>query len=308
MVDQIIDPNPDGDGDPTGGDTRLTEGTFWEVLTTNTFDDSGNSSTKTVTIVYNNVTILDNAELSDAETVTSFQNNEGIYTRGISLGSGNALLTQWEQYAVSFESTSGGNSGKSWLVHSYPPKIVITWNGQEVWNQEYPASVVSNIFEVTPTGSEYTYYRGAELDPLGLGSGGSSGITYYDVNIGPSSPPEPGDIDVPDVVQGDFGLEVLNEDGNQIWGTNNRVISFVNAVITGTIPIPAGTPQTVIVDVDLTEFGWTLTNTSEIGVYVRQTYPVVRTSTGFRLTWFNTYGVNFTQPVDLPFEYYVMRF
>lgn len=302
MVDEY-NPNPDSPDAPGDGGNRQTDGSFWEVVTTTAVIEGSIETLTSIRIVYEDSTVLELTQM-DGDT-SSYQTSDGIYTRGNFIATGNEGLSQWEQYFVSFQSTGGGNSGKSWVVRSYPAGITITWDGQQVWNQDY--NDPTDIYEITPPNSEITYYRGQEIDPIGYG-GGSSGQTYYDVNIGPSSPPQPGDINYPDVLQGDFGLEVLNADGNQIWGTNNRVISFVNAVRTGTIPIPAGTPQTVVVDIDLTEFGWTLTNTSEIGVYVRMNLPVIRTSTGFQMTWFNTYGISYTDGFDFPFEYYVMRF
>ena len=313
MVDEFDDntgtptnPNPPGDGDD-----RQTSGSFWEVLTTAILDpDSGTVETSiSVKIVYNSVTV---AELfGEPDGDRSSYESGGTYTRGNQIGSGQAGLGTWTQYSVSFEESDGGNSGKFWRLRypstgtNDPYTLTIVWGGSTVFTNDYSsASAIESILEVTPTNSEYTYYRGEYTS----GAGGQSGNVYYDVTIGPSTPPQPGDVDVPVVLQSDFGIEVLNDVGNQIWGSDNRVLSFVNAVRTGTITIPAGTPQSVEAYIDLTEFGWTLTNTSEIGVYVKTSMPVVRTDTGFTITWFNTYGITYTADFDLPFEYYLIRF
>ena len=294
---------PGGGVESTG--TLLTEN-FWQVANFGAGDS--------VTLNWEGTDIVTNVSSSDITGWPTTHTVDGYtYTRGdVSYTLGTTIT----QYAMTRSVAGGGDTGGGdtgggdtgtgqsyWYepadyVNDGVRQIQVYWTGSLVID-----GVFSNGTQAIDFGN-FTYFRGTQTS-----SSMSQNKTYTVTRSTNIDPVDLGDaVDVEGVSQSDYGIQVFNASGNEVWGGGNRVISLVNTLRTASVTIPAGSVSGTG-SIDLTEFGWELNNRSELDVYIRDSnVDYVRTSTGLDVTVYNQYGLTFDSPISIPFDYYVMRY
>jgi hypothetical protein len=289
--------------DNIGGGTALTDN-YWQITTTYQFDGGSAVPVYTTTIKYNGSIVVDEVGTDlIATTDTQYSFGGVTYTRETT-ESFSGLTTV--QYAVTGETTSGGGGGGG-SSYWYEPAdyssdgvktVVINWVGDEVFNGLISEGAIQ--VEV----GEYIYTRGSQT------STSMSSNKFYTVSR--QSEINPVDLGDPttivDVSQGDYGIQILNANGNEVWGGGQRVISLVNEIGTVGITIPANVASATY-ELDLRSFGWTLTNRSVIDIYFRTSFiNYTRTNNGVLITAQDEYGLTFNYARTINYTYYMLRF
>lgn len=289
-----------GDGGIESTGTLLTEN-FWQVA---------NFGSDSVTLNWEGTDIVSNVSSSDITGWPTTHTVDGyIYTRGdVAYTLGDTVT----QYAMTRSVDDGGGTdtgggtgtGQSYwyepadYVNDGVRQIQVYWTGNLVID-----GVFSNGTQAIDFG-DFTYFRGTQTS-----SAMSQNKIYTVTRSTNVDPVDLGDaVNVGGVSQTDYGIQVFNSSGNEVWGGGNRVMSLVNTIRTASVTIPAGSVSGTG-SIDLTEFGWELNNRSELDVYIRNSnIDYVRTSTGLDVTVYNEYGLTFDSPIPYQFEYYVMRY
>lgn len=285
------------------GSGSLQTSDFWQVSTL---------AEETITIDWNGTKIVTNVS---SDQITGYPTTHTVggytYTRG---GVIYSLGTTITQYSVTRTVDSGDNGGGDtgggtgggqsyWYVpadyvNDGVGQIQVYWLGSKIID-----GVFSNGTQEIDFG-DFTYFRGTLTS-----SAMSQNKTYTVTRSTGIDPVDLGDaVSVADVSQTNYGVQVFNSSGNEVWGGGNRVMSLINTLRTATVTIPAGSVSGQG-SIDLTEFGWSLNNRSELDVYIRNSnIDYVRTSTGLDVIVSDSYGLTFDFPRDFSFTYYVMRY
>lgn len=290
-----------GDG-PTSTGTLLTEN-YWQVANFGSDDQ--------VTLNWEGTNIVSNVSSSDISGWPTTHTVGGYtYTRGdvsYSLGTTVTQYAMTRTIAGSGGSDSdGGSTGGGQSYWMEPPdytndgvrNIQVFWSGTKVIDNNFADNTTTIDL------GEFTYVRGAQT------SSSMSTTKIYNVTRQTEvAPVDLGDATtVGGATQSDYGIQILNSSGNEIWGGSHRVMSFVNETRSVTITIPANS-TTATYELDLTEFGWTLTNRSVIDVYFRVPYiNYTRTSNGVLITAQDQYGLSFDFDRTITYPYYLLRF